>query len=85
MDFKKLDFIVSFLNKTLPEKGIGLDLGCGQGCIMVPLISMGYQMIGVDIRQISLKKCKRNITHESIGTGSNLFFGRRSTSTSIQG
>ncbi|MFC1904419.1 class I SAM-dependent methyltransferase [Chloroflexota bacterium] len=50
VDFKKLTFIIQTLNEyPSVQNGQGLDLGCGEGNISLPLSSLGYRLIGIDI------------------------------------
>ncbi len=49
VDLKKLDLIVSFLTRNLEGTTEGLEAGCGEGNITIPLAYLGYQMRGIDI------------------------------------
>lgn len=59
VDFKRLDFIVqSVRNHTNRANLKGLDVGCGKGNIVVPLASLGYNMVGIDISSENIKEAK---------------------------
>lgn len=59
---RKLDFIVEVLEDNFysrPKSEIKiLDVGCGRGNISLPLASLGYQVLGVDIDQPSIKNAQ---------------------------
>lgn len=60
-DIKRLDYIVDSLEKCGIESGSkGLDLGCGKGNITIPLASIGYKMIGIDISSDNIKSGQAN-------------------------
>jgi len=57
VDFKKLDFVVRLCKKTLTRNNLkGLDIGCAEGDVTIPLASLGYNMIGFDISEENIKK-----------------------------
>lgn len=58
VDLKKLAFIVSFLSMTQNSLK-GLDVGCGEGNVTIPLASLGYNMIGFDMSAENIEKANR--------------------------
>lgn len=60
VDFKRLDFIVQVVTEAFSpmSNACGLDLGCGEGNIALPLASLGYQMVGVDISTEAIKRAE---------------------------
>lgn len=60
VDFKRLDFIIHTLEANYgaaKNKVMGLDIGCGKGNITLPLTSLGYKMLGVDIYARAIDIC----------------------------
>ena len=59
---KKLDFIVDTIHsyqKNYDNTKVKiLDFGCGNGNIAIPLASLGYSLIGIDVDMISIQKAK---------------------------
>ena len=89
VDFKRLDFIVDTVEANygaVRNKVMGLDIGCGIGKMTLPLASLGYQMLGVDmdaeaIKAGSLRKAKLFGEHRDspqflVGDAENLSFLR---------
>ena len=59
VDFKRLDFIVQSIRDYAIKTNLkGLDLGCGKGNVTVPLESIGYKMIGIDISPENIEEAK---------------------------
>lgn len=60
---RKLDFIVETLERNFqsrPKSEIKiLDVGCGNGNISLPLASLGYQVLGIDIDVATVEDLKR--------------------------
>lgn len=86
VDFKRLDFIVQsirnhFKNRTDLK---GFDLCCGRGNVTVPLASLGYKMIGVDISPDNIEAAKsKRITEDNpiiflVGDAENFALGKGS-------
>lgn len=53
IDFKKLKFVIShvlyYTRNTSKDKIKILDIGCGKGSISLPLASLGYSVMGIDL------------------------------------
>ena len=63
VDLKKLDFMVQSLQISFDNKDVkGLDLGCGEGNVTIPLASLGYRMVGIDISEEEIEKAKSKRT-----------------------
>jgi len=60
---RKLDFVVHFLEKYFAERDKTmikvLDVGCGRGGISIPLASLGYHVLGIDLDVQSIESAKR--------------------------
>lgn len=59
---RKLDFIVCGIKKYLKKKESQikiLDVGCGNGNISLPLASLGFQVLGIDLDRKSIENVKR--------------------------
>lgn len=67
VDFKRIDFIVQSIRNHFNRTNLkGLDLGCGKGNVTVPLASLGYNMIGIDISSDNIKVAKvKQITKDN--------------------
>ncbi|MBU1178627.1 methyltransferase domain-containing protein [Patescibacteria group bacterium] len=67
---RKLDFIVQVLAKHFASKDPSaikvLDFGCGKGNISLPLGSLGYQVLGVDLDQKSIKAAQTSNTFANV-------------------
>lgn len=50
---------IEFLKKTLPTKGLILDLACGTGRHIIPLGKEGYSMVGLDLSSNLLRIAKK--------------------------
>ena len=44
---------------TLPSNARLLDLGCGEGRLMLPLAEAGLEVVGVDVSEAGIAKLKR--------------------------
>jgi ubiquinone biosynthesis O-methyltransferase len=53
-DIKRLDFIVNSIKAMNNPEARILDIGCGNGNISLALGSLGYNVTGVDIDQMSI-------------------------------
>lgn len=65
VDFKKLDFIVETVEELYyreRRKLLGLDIGCGEGNVIIPLASIELDMVGLDISLPAIKEAKRRAT-----------------------
>lgn len=84
VDFKRLDFTVrSIKNHSNRTNLKGLDVGCGKGNITIPLASLGYSMIGIDISPNNIEAAQyKQITKDNpiflVGDAENLAFEKRS-------
>ena len=59
VDFKRINFIVQSIRNHFNRANLkGLDLGCGKGNVTLPLASLGYSMIGIDISPDKIKAAK---------------------------
>ncbi|MEW6407311.1 MAG: methyltransferase domain-containing protein [Patescibacteria group bacterium] len=60
---RKLDFIVDVLERNFagrPKSEIKiLDVGCGNGNISLPLASLGYQVLGIDVDFVSINNVQK--------------------------
>jgi|LGVF01.1.fsa_nt_gb ubiquinone biosynthesis O-methyltransferase len=80
VDFERLDFIIQSIRNHSNETNLkGLDVGCGKGNITVPLASIGYKMIGIDIAPNNIKVAKsKQVAKETstflVGDAENLTF-----------
>lgn len=78
VDFKRLDFIVQSIKNYFNKTDLrGVDLGCGKGNVTIPLASLGYNMIGIDISRNNIKAAKaKQITEDNptflVGDAENL-------------
>ena len=65
--FKKLDFILTGINKKFDEKKCNvLEIGCGVGNISMVLASFGYDVLGVDLCQDSINEANRRKTNHQL-------------------
>ncbi|MBA2745048.1 MAG: methyltransferase domain-containing protein [Flavisolibacter sp.] len=60
-DRKRVDFIASVLEKSLPENGKVLDVGCGNGVISRHLGRLGFNVLGIDVSEKTIE-IARNIS-----------------------
>ena len=67
VDFKRLDFVVRSIRNHINRTNLkGLDLGCGKGNIAVPVASIGYSMVGIDISSENTEEVKsKQITEDN--------------------
>lgn len=60
---RKLDFIVETLRRYFGNRPTStiriLDVGCGNGNISLPLASLGYQILGIDLDFVSIKNVQK--------------------------
>jgi ubiquinone/menaquinone biosynthesis C-methylase UbiE len=57
---------ISYLKKYLNKKQRILDLACGYGRLAIPLAKQGYNIKGVDITPIMIKKAKESAKKEKL-------------------
>ena len=57
------------LSQTLPPRAPVLDLGCGAGRHLVPLIQAGHRVIGFDVAPRGLSLSKNRLKHEGLVGG----------------
>ncbi len=61
-DIKRLHFIVNSVKRLQSTSIKILDIGCGNGNISLALGSLGFEVIGIDIDQVSIEMAKsRNV------------------------
>lgn len=65
-DLKRLSFIVETIKENAPEKGKVLDLGCGNGNISLAIGSCGYNVLGLDLDETSIKNAKARNKFENV-------------------
>jgi len=51
-------------NGELPEDGRILDIGCGSGRHLLPLVSRGFDLIGMDISSIALERVRQCLEND---------------------
>ena len=51
---------------TLPSNARVLDLGCGEGRLMLPLAEAGFEVVGVDVSESGVSKAKRIATDRGL-------------------
>ncbi|MEE2896525.1 MAG: methyltransferase domain-containing protein, partial [Planctomycetota bacterium] len=44
---------------TLPARARVMDLGCGEGRLMLPLAEAGFELVGVDVSEAGITKLRR--------------------------
>ncbi len=54
----KRDKTKPYVLKYMPRNGINIESGCGLGRFVFYLSDLGFDIIGVDVSETSLKKCK---------------------------
>jgi SAM-dependent methyltransferase len=57
-----LDF---YLEYTGAATGKTLELGCGTGRVLIPMASAGYEIVGLDLSEYMLAKCRENLVRQS--------------------
>jgi 2-polyprenyl-3-methyl-5-hydroxy-6-metoxy-1,4-benzoquinol methylase len=57
-DIKRLNFIISVLEGSLPEGAEVLDVGCGNGVISRSLGEKGFHVRGIDVSEKAIEKAK---------------------------
>ncbi len=66
---RKLDFIVEQIERRAEfqdKKSIKiLDIGCGRGNISIPLASLNYQVLGIDLDENSIEEINKKNTFEN--------------------
>lgn len=64
---KKLAFIVEVLKKLLQQGPLTiLDIGCGNGSITFPVGSLGYDTVGIDISEESIRFAQSKNTFSNV-------------------
>ena len=58
-DRKRVDFIASVLQNSLPENGKILDVGCGNGVISRHLGRLGYNVLGIDVSEKTIENARK--------------------------
>ena len=57
------------LGQTLPPRAAVLDLGCGAGRHLVPLIQAGHRVLGFDVAPKGLSLCRERLQQLGISGG----------------
>ncbi len=65
-DQKRLDFIINNIKKHIPEDGIVLDVGCGNGVISRALGVFGFQVRGIDVSEKTIETARRQSTLSNV-------------------
>ena len=58
-DRKRVDFIASVLEQSLPVNGKILDVGCGNGVISRHLGRLGYNVLGIDVSEKTIETARQ--------------------------
>ncbi len=66
LDFKRVRFIVSMLEKHVKPKSKILDIGCGNGNISRALGSLGYQVTGIDFSEKAIAYAKSKNVFDNV-------------------
>jgi len=62
-------FLMDFIKGYQAKIGkMGLDLGCGWGRNLIPLLEQGFNVIGLDISKEGLKKAKEKLEERKLAT-----------------
>lgn len=64
-DFDDFDFYRLCLQAS---PGQALDLGCGTGRILVPLVALGERVVGLDASPLMLDQCRDNLSARGLKT-----------------
>ena len=59
-DQKRLAFIVNNVKRMIPNQGMILDVGCGNGIISTTLGQLGYRVKGIDVSEKAVQKAQRH-------------------------
>lgn len=65
-DFKRLDFIVSSVKDLKKKDAYVLDIGCGNGNISLALGALGYNVLGIDIDETSIRNATALNTFDNV-------------------
>ena len=65
-DQKRLDFIISNIEKHIPKGGSVLDVGCGNGVISRALGAVGFQVRGIDVSEKTIETAHRESTLSNV-------------------
>jgi 2-polyprenyl-3-methyl-5-hydroxy-6-metoxy-1,4-benzoquinol methylase len=81
-DVKRLNFIISVLEKKLPEGAEVLDVGCGNGVISRSLGEKGFAVRGIDVSEKAIARARElnrvpNVTFDVISAEQLVADGQR--------
>ncbi len=65
-DFKRLDFIVNSIQDLKKKDAYILDIGCGNGNISLALGALGYNVLGIDIDETSIRNATALNTFDNV-------------------